>query len=163
MRQEILLHQAVQTQKTYLEMQCNISRELIRLHKGLLSHYLTKQENRFYSDTCNRLSEHQYKLQQVEEQYLLVQEQFIQNISNFYNLPSKTQELISLQKNKYNRTRKSDRETYAIASKALKLETIQNKQSQNIQRLLPLPLLKKQNEIYLVVTNCHFFCLYSNR
>ena len=49
------------THESYLKVQFGISRELIRLHRGLPKVFL-KDRNEVFFKTCTRLSEHQQQI-----------------------------------------------------------------------------------------------------
>ena len=54
------------THESYLKVQFGISRELIRLHRGLPKVF-QKDGNDVFFKTCTRLSEHQQQMQKLEE------------------------------------------------------------------------------------------------
>ena len=54
------------THESYLKVQFGISRELIRLHRGLPKVF-QKDGNEVFLNTCIRLSEHQQQMQKIEE------------------------------------------------------------------------------------------------
>ena len=54
------------THESYLKVQLGISRELIRLHRGLPKVF-QKDGNEVFLNTCIRLSEHQQQMQKIEE------------------------------------------------------------------------------------------------
>ena len=54
------------THESYLKVQFGISRELIRLHRGL-SKVFQKDGSEVFFKTCTRLSEHQQHMQKLEE------------------------------------------------------------------------------------------------
>ena len=54
------------THESYLKVQFGISRELIRLHRGLPKVF-QKDGSEVFLNTCTRLSEHQQQMQKLEE------------------------------------------------------------------------------------------------
>ena len=54
------------TYESYLKVQFGISRELIRLHRGLPKVF-QKDGSEVFFKTCTRLSEHQQQMQKIEE------------------------------------------------------------------------------------------------
>jgi len=148
MKQEVLLHKSVQTQKSYLEMQFNISRDLIRLHQGL-QQIIGKPGNGVYFKTCKQLSEHQLRLQQIEERFLSLQQGFISYISVRYHGSPKTSKSISFLRSEAEKKSFLDKKLsvppISSSEKTTSVET--DKTFLPSSRPLPLPLRKAQEII----------------